>query len=175
VPDSIGPFEITLTCAGPSGPSSDTTAFTIISLDTDEDSVANATDNCPDHANSDQIDSDGDLSGEVCDGDDDNDGVPDGKDAFPLDSTESIDTDSDGTGNNADPDDDNDGLTDDSEINIYGTNPLKRATDGDGLDDRQEIELGLDPLDPEDCPYNLCPPPGSVLKLIIEVLSRGDN
>ena len=34
--------------------------------------------------------------------DDDNDGVPDAQDAFPLDPAESVDTDGDGTGNNAD-------------------------------------------------------------------------
>lgn|GEM_PF-2051931 len=40
--------------------------------------------------------------------DTDGDGVVDGLDAFPTDSTESIDTDGDGIGNNADTDDDND-------------------------------------------------------------------
>jgi hypothetical protein len=46
------------------------------------------------------------------DSDDDNDGVLDSDDAFPLDATESVDTDSDGIGNNADTDDDNDGILD---------------------------------------------------------------
>ena len=36
------------------------------------------------------------------DKDDDNDGVEDKKDAFPLDDTENLDTDKDGIGNNAD-------------------------------------------------------------------------
>jgi hypothetical protein len=46
------------------------------------------------------------------DDDDDNDGVADGSDAFPLNASESIDTDMDGTGNNADLDDDGDGVPD---------------------------------------------------------------
>ena len=69
-------------------------------------------DNCPQVANADQIDTDSDAQGNACDSDDDGDGVSDGGDAFPLDSTEYIDTDTDGTGNNADTDDDNDGRLD---------------------------------------------------------------
>ena len=46
------------------------------------------------------------------DPDDDNDGVPDKKDAFPYNRKESVDTDGDGIGNNADKDDDNDGVPD---------------------------------------------------------------
>jgi len=44
--------------------------------------------------------------------DDDNDGVADTTDKFPLDPTETLDTDNDGVGNNADWDDDNDGVPD---------------------------------------------------------------
>ena len=82
------------------------------SSDADGDGVADDADNCPNTANPDQLDSDGDLSGDVCDTDDDGDGVADSSDAFPLDSTESIDTDGDGVGNNADTDDDGDGISD---------------------------------------------------------------
>ncbi len=82
------------------------------SSDADGDGVADDADNCPKAANPDQLDSDGDLSGDVCDTDDDGDGVADSSDAFPLDSTESIDTDGDGVGNNADTDDDGDGISD---------------------------------------------------------------
>jgi len=109
--------------------------------------------------------------------DTDHDGVPDEDDAFPNDPTESVDTDSDGIGNNADTDDDNDGLTDTDEINVYGTDPLMRDTDGDGLSDGDEIANGLNPLDPTDCPVELCPPPGSgilkILPLIIQ--DRGEE
>ncbi len=71
----------------------------------------------------DLIDTDSDGIGNACDSDDDNDGVIDGQDAFPLDPNESVDTDSDGTGNNADTDDDNDGVSDADEISA-GSDPL---------------------------------------------------
>ena len=58
------------------------------------------------------FDTDGDGVGNNADPDDDNDGVEDGSDAFPLDAAELVDTDGDGVGNNADSDDDNDGVTD---------------------------------------------------------------
>ena len=57
-------------------------------------------------------DSDGDGLADTVDPDDDNDGVRDGDDAFPLDPAEAIDTDDDGIGNNADTDDDGDGVAD---------------------------------------------------------------
>lgn len=37
------------------------------------------------------------------------------------------------TGDNADTDDDGDGFSDDDETNIYGTNPKRADSDGDGL------------------------------------------
>jgi len=69
-------------------------------------------DNCPSNANADQLNTDGDTQGNVCDTDDDNDGVIDASDAYPLDASESVDTDGDSIGNNADWDDDNDGVPD---------------------------------------------------------------
>ncbi|MCC5915284.1 MAG: OmpA family protein [Balneolaceae bacterium] len=52
-----------------------------------------------------------------------------------------------------DPDTDGDGLTDGDEVNVYGTDPLNPDTDGDGFSDGQEIEMGTDPLDPNDPPF----------------------
>ncbi len=53
-------------------------------VDGDLDTVPDVSDNCPNVANPDQADADGDRIGNACDGDDDNDGVADGADACPL-------------------------------------------------------------------------------------------
>ena len=54
-------------------------------VDTDLDLIVNESDNCPFIANSDQADFDSDGTGDVCDLDDDGDGVNDDEDAAPLD------------------------------------------------------------------------------------------
>lgn len=95
------------------------------SFDIDGDGVEDELDNCPSTANPKQDDSDSDRVGDVCDTDDDNDGVVDTEDVFPLNPDEWLDTDMDGTGNNADIDDDNDGLPD----NLDGE-PLIPLTNG---------------------------------------------
>ena len=59
--------------------------------------------------------------------DDDNDGVLDDDDAFPLDASESVDTDLDGIGNNADNDDDGDKYLDVTETTA-GSNPLDKSS-----------------------------------------------
>lgn len=53
--------------------------------DLDSDGVFAADDNCPDDFNPTQDNFDSDLLGDVCDLDDDNDGVKDNNDGFPLD------------------------------------------------------------------------------------------
>ncbi|MCJ7726115.1 MAG: thrombospondin type 3 repeat-containing protein, partial [Acidimicrobiia bacterium] len=52
-------------------------------LDTDGDGILDAVDNCPLVSNTNQTDNDGDGIGNQCDPDKDNDGVPNGEDAFP--------------------------------------------------------------------------------------------
>lgn len=69
------------------------------------------------------VDSDADGIPDSEDPDDDNDGVNDENDAFPLDPSEWTDTDGDGIGNNADLDDDNDSWSDFDELSC-GANPL---------------------------------------------------
>ena len=53
----------------------------------DGDTIPRNFDNCPDNANGRQHDFDGDGRGNVCDGDDDNDGWPDWADPYPWDPT----------------------------------------------------------------------------------------
>jgi hypothetical protein len=54
--------------------------------DADGDTVADPADNCPATSNEDQTNTDGtDDGGDACDSDDDNDGIPDSQDPFPLD------------------------------------------------------------------------------------------
>ena len=137
-------------------------------VDTDSDGIGDNSDNCLEASNANQINTDGDTQGDACDSDDDNDGLNDEFDAFPLDPSEQVDTDEDGTGDNGDncpnianadqvnsdsdvagnacdADDDNDGLTDTTEVEL-GTDPLKRDTDGDGWSDKEEVDEGTDPL-----------------------------
>ncbi len=52
-------------------------AITVNDNDADNDTVINSVDNCPNDANANQADADGDGLGDVCDSDDDNDGNPD--------------------------------------------------------------------------------------------------
>jgi hypothetical protein len=103
----------------------------LLAGDKDGDGVEGFVDNCLAIANADQLDTDGDAQGNACDSDDDNDGVPDSSDAFPLDASETIDTDKDGIGNNADSDDDNDAVADNSDNCPLIANADQLNTDGD--------------------------------------------
>jgi hypothetical protein len=57
-----------------------------------------------------------------------------------------------GTNPNA-ADSDGDGLTDDAEANTYGSDPTVADSDGDGINDGEEVDYGLDPLDPNSKGY----------------------
>jgi len=110
--------------------------------DTDNDGDLDNVDNCPINSNADQLNTDDDADGDVCDTDDDDDGLFDTGDNCPLiDNADQLNTDGDEQGNACDDDDDNDGLDDLDEV-TYGTNPLLVDTDGDGLTDGQEVNLG---------------------------------
>jgi Bacterial TSP3 repeat len=50
-----------------------------------------------------------------------------------------------GGGDQGRPDTDKDGLFDDDEVNVYGTNPKRADSDGDGRDDGQEVFDNTDP------------------------------
>ena len=112
---------------------------TVEDVDTDGDGILDANDNCVSEPNADQLDTDGDTVGNVCDLDDDNDGVVDNEDAFPLDSAESVDTDSDGVGNNADQDDDGDGVVD--SLDAFPLDPSETMdTDLDGIGNNADTD-----------------------------------
>lgn len=117
-------------------------------FDSDNDSVGNESDNCPLVINTSQIDTDEDGFGDLCDNDDDNDGVPDTEDDFPLDDTRSEASDADGDGwpTEQDPDD-NDASNPGTEfIDTDGDgigNTLDDDDDGDGFADEQD-EFPLD-------------------------------
>lgn len=120
--------------------------FTLDAADNDSDEIYDVIDNCPAEANHDQLDTDLDGNGNICDSDDDNDGVLDVDDAFPLNNKEVIDTDIDGIGNNSDIDDDNDGIPDFIEVK-YGLDALNAVDaeddlDGDGYNNLQEYIYG---------------------------------
>lgn len=124
--------------------------------DTDHDGRYDGDDNCPLRENPMQTDNDQDGVGDLCDEDDDNDGLLDrqeiergsdprladtdgdgtldSEDAFPRDAVETVDFDNDGIGNNADLDDDGDGLSDAEEL-VRWTNPLDTDSDDDGIPD----------------------------------------
>ena len=84
-------------------------------------------------------DFDGDLSCDVVDPDDDNDGVEDLTDAFPFDPYESSDLDIDGIGDNADPDDDGDGYLDGADA--FPEDGAEWVDyDGDGVGDNADLD-----------------------------------
>ncbi len=90
-------------------------------VDTDVDTIVDSEDNCPFDANTDQLNTDGDGFGDVCDSDKDNDGVIDMVDSHPLNVLLCQDLDAD--------------MCDDCAVGVDGFGPLIDAsTSNDGLD-----------------------------------------
>ncbi len=101
--------------------------------DTDGDTVMDTIDNCPNDPNTDQSDVDGDLLGDVCDPDADNDGLLNTEEANYQTNPLVDDTDVDG-------------LLDGAEVNVHGTDPTRPDTDSDGVSDGDEVNIyNIDP------------------------------
>ena len=106
--------------------------------DADGDGIEDAKDNCVDVANPEQTNTDDDSMGDACDMDDDNDDVPDTRDAFPTDACASADNDKDDkpdtlvtgctTSLTEDTDDDNDTVLDTDDVDADGDGLIEIAT-----------------------------------------------
>ncbi len=118
--------------------------------DRDQDGVPDLEDSCPDVANADQEDNDGDGQGDACDTDDDNDGIEDDEDNCPLASNEDqTDTDGDGQGDACGADNDGDSIGDDEDNCPLIANEDQTDTDEDGQGDACDADDDGD-NDPDD-------------------------
>lgn len=127
--------------------------------DSDDDGVPDSEDNCPEVANTDQVDTDGDGIGDACDDltgpDGDGDGTPDADDNCPeVANPTQADRDNDGVGDACD-DSDSDGVVDADDNCPDAINPAQTDTDGDGVGDAcEEVDSDGDGVSDADdnCP-----------------------
>ena len=103
--------------------------------DLDGDGIKNDVDNCPNTANPDQADMDGDNIGDVCD-DSDGDGIFDSTDNCPtVANADQADLDKDNIGDVCDDDKDGDGVKNDVDNCPEVANPDQKDSDGDNKGD----------------------------------------
>ncbi|MDB2410818.1 thrombospondin type 3 repeat-containing protein [Pseudomonadales bacterium] len=161
--DYIGNDSFTISISGV-GFGQQVISLTIEYPDTDSDSIKDNIDNCISDSNTDQLDTDDDLLGDVCDIDDDNDSVEDNIDNCPISSNiEQSDLDQDGTGDACDPDKDGDGISNDIDNCLNDGNSNQNDLDNDSIGDVCDVDIdgdtvantieekfGGDPSDPSD-------------------------
>jgi hypothetical protein len=109
--------------------------------DSDDDGIPDVDDNCPDVTNIDQLNNDNDTQGDVCDADDDNDGLTD---VFEV----SINT------NPFLSDSDADSVNDFDEVNFDGSATYNPATDMNPLSQNTDDDAYLDGVDPIPLVFN---------------------
>lgn len=115
--------------------------------DSDGDLISDPSDNCPINSNLDQLDTDGDGSGNTCDSDDDSDGKADSSDNCPLvANADQQDTDGDGKGDVCEDDDDGDGVSDSADNCQFAQNPAQTDSDSDGQGDACDTDDDADGL-----------------------------
>ncbi|MCA9524891.1 MAG: thrombospondin type 3 repeat-containing protein, partial [Myxococcales bacterium] len=126
----------------------------IVNVDTDGDGIDDGDDNCPEAANPDQADLDGDGIGDACD-DGDGDGVVDGDDnCADIANPDQSDVDGDGQGDACDEEDDGDGIADGIDNCPLAVNPGQEDLDDDGIGDACDDDRDGDEVlnDDDNCP-----------------------
>ena len=133
--------------------------FTITIGDSDGDGIVDVSDNCDFVVNPEQLDTDGDGIGDLCDPDLDGDGVTNELDNCPMDyNPDQANNDNDSSGDICDNDDDNDGYSDIQDFFPFDPNEWS-DTDRDGIgnnadtDDDNDKYLDTDdafPLNPRE-------------------------